>query len=80
MNCMHELHEWHTLAVLGPPGSGKTTTLWNLASDLARDTLIGTVHIPLPILIDLGTPMSDGDAQGLLHAALVQLGLNSNLV
>ena len=47
------LRRYDDLLLLAPPGGGKTTALWRLALDLARDGLENPTK-PLPVFVRLG--------------------------
>ena len=45
--------QYRRLVLLGEPGAGKTTTLWRLAYDYAKEAWEDKSH-PLPVLVSLG--------------------------
>jgi NACHT domain len=54
-NVLHELRSHrHPLVLLGEPGSGKSTTLRELAIRLAQHALKSR-HAPIPVYVELGT-------------------------
>jgi hypothetical protein len=50
------LQRYHDLLLLGPPGGGKTTSLWCLALNLAEDGLTSdaSTETPIPVFVRLG--------------------------
>jgi DNA polymerase III delta prime subunit len=73
---LHErLTRWHDLILLGPPGSGKTTTLWSLAHDLAGEYLQGASDARLPLLVELAAQQDAHDAGGMIQDALANAAI-----
>jgi formylglycine-generating enzyme required for sulfatase activity len=72
------LFRWRDLVLLGPAGSGKTTTLRRLAFDLARRRIEGAADAPLPILVELREYDTGRDGVGMLQAALERAALTGD--
>ncbi|GAB5494311.1 MAG: hypothetical protein Phog2KO_45260 [Phototrophicaceae bacterium] len=50
---IEKIHDVRRCIILGEPGSGKTSTLWRIASDLI-ETAVSDLSAPIPILVRLG--------------------------
>lgn len=68
------LHRYQNLLLLAPPGGGKTTALWRLALDLARDGLAQPA-LPLPVFVRLGGLRKGETLNVLLHRELAMATL-----
>jgi len=70
INEIWQYDSYRYLVILGDPGSGKSILLQYLALNWARSPLDNVIELPIPLLIELRTYISDrnsGDCQDLLE-------------
>ncbi|GAY73161.1 GspE family protein [Lentilactobacillus kosonis] len=59
----------------GPTGSGKTSTIYKLASELSEDQIIMTIEDPIEISSESFLQLQINEAAGLNYAELIKVGL-----